>query len=109
MFPDEPSYTIIKNILLKSHPQRCAHKFRKEENDIILVMAENQTLHFLNDIAGKFFLLCDGHNSVNTIIDTILNEYDVDRSVLEDDIVELIKSMQYKRIVTINPGECFSC
>ena len=104
MFKDSESYPIIKNIILKSKPQKQFLKVR-EESGVWLVTSNSMNLHFLNELAGKFLLLCSGDITVSDAIDIILLEYDVCRDVLENDIMDLISDLQHKRLIYIDPLE----
>ena len=104
MFKDNESYSIIKSILLSSKPKKQFLKAR-EESGVFLVTSNGMNLHFLNEIAGRFLSLCDGKVSVDNIIDEILLEYDVNRDVLESDILDLICDLQRKRLIYIDPLE----
>ena len=104
MYKDSESYSLIKSIILESKPTRQFLKVRTEYG-VLIVTSNNMTLHFLNQIAGNFFLMCDGTQKVKAIIDEINKEYDVKREELENDIIDLIRDLQIKRLIYIDPLE----
>lgn len=104
MYKDSFSYSIVKNILLKSFPYKNVIKYRSE-SDILLVMNKEYSLFYFNSVAKDFFELCDGNTNVKQIIDVLSNKYNIEKNILEDDIIDLIKDLQLKRLIYINPME----
>lgn len=91
------SYGVVKKILLEAIPQIEALKFRAEDN-VLIVVSREQELFFLNEVAKDFLLLCDGRR-LKEIIDALSEIYDVEKNQLADDLMDLIRDMQYKRVL----------
>lgn len=104
MYRDSFSYNIVKNLLLKSCPYKNAIKYRSE-NDILLVMNKDYSLFYFNSVAKDFFELCNGSTNVKMIVNILSDKYNVEKNILEDDIMDLIKELQLKRLIYINPME----
>ena len=97
MYKDLESYSVVKKILLESVPHVEALKFRAEEN-VLIVVSREQELFFLNEVAKDFLLLCDGRR-LKEIIDALGEIYDAEKNQLTDDLMDLIRDMQYKRVL----------
>ena len=97
MYKDLESYSVVKKILLESVPQIEALKFRAEDN-VLIVVSREQELFFLNEVAKDFFILCDGRR-LKEIIDALCEIYDAEKNQLTDDLMDLIRDMQYKRVL----------
>ena len=97
MYKDLESYGVVKKILLEAIPQIEALKFRAEDN-VLIVVSREQELFFLNEVAKDFLLLCDGRR-LKEIIDALSEIYDVEKNQLADDLMNLIRDMQYKRVL----------
>ena len=91
------SYGVVKKILLEAIPQIEALKFRAEDN-VLIVVSREQELFFLNEVAKDFLLLCYGRR-LKEIIDALSEIYDVEKNQLADDLMDLIRDMQYKRVL----------
>ena len=46
-------------------------------------------------------MLMDGHSSVERIIDRMMGIYDVERAVLENDIIDVIRELQWKNLILL--------
>lgn len=100
MYKNQESYNIVKNIIINSIPYDITLKKRLND-EILIVMTNEFSLFFLNDIASQFLLKCDGKVSVNTILLDIHKDYDINFDVFEDDMIDLITDLQKKRIIKI--------
>lgn len=56
---------------------------------------------FLNETAGFILNLCDESHTLENICDELLEEYDVSKEELTDDLVKVIRYMQWKRIIKL--------
>ena len=70
-------------------------------DDVLIVCANTLTIYYLNSIAAFFIELADGKATVGDIKRKFLARYDVDESELERDFVEMIRDLQWKKIVTL--------
>ena len=55
----------------------------------------------LNELGVRIFDLLQTETSVQTIIDTLLGEYDVERERLREDVLAFIQNMQDQRLVKV--------
>lgn len=77
---------------------------RKIGNETILVplvsnVADMTNVLTLNDVASSIFEALNGENTINDIIVKLIDEYDVNRDVLELDIEQFINQAEAKQII----------
>ena len=58
-------------------------------------------IFYLNDTSREIFLLIDGKRSVDKIVEDLMLVYDVERSILQDDIVDVIRELQWKNLLSL--------
>ena len=97
MYRDSESYSVVKKMLLNSVPHTKILKFR-EEGEVLIVINLNIDTFFLNEVAKDFLLLCNGRK-FSEIVDELCEIYDVDKDILTDDLMDIIRDLQYKRIL----------
>lgn len=73
----------------------------RENGDFLIVAAEDGSIHYLNEVAKEFYLLLDNDLKITEIVDRLLQEYDVDKKALETDMVELIRDLQWKKLIRL--------
>ena len=56
---------------------------------------------YLNDTAKDFILLCDGKRTVEDILVKMAEIYAVDEKILQIDIIDLIRDLQWKKILIL--------
>jgi len=56
----------------------------------------------LNQVGRSFWQLVDGKTAINNIIETLLNEYEVERGQLSNDLEELISLMEQNELLSWN-------
>jgi hypothetical protein len=65
---------------------------------IIVPLADNiadmNSMYTLNETGAFIWEKIDGRNSIGTIIEALMNEYDVDRETAEADVFEFIGRME---------------
>lgn len=80
----------------------CKNVLKEKENgEFMIVSSANLEIFYLNESARKVFSLMDGRISIDQIIDRLIEVYDVDRSVLEGDIIDVIRDLQWKNLVSL--------
>ena len=98
MYRNSESYLVVKEIPMKSIHHAEILKLR-EEDDTLIVVTLRLEIFFLNEVAKDFLLLCDGRRQLKEIIDELGEIYDVEKNQLTDDLMEIIRDFQYKRIL----------
>lgn len=74
---------------------------KRMNNDVLIICAENLAIYYLNATAAYFIELADGKSTVGEIKNKFLNRYDVDEQELEKDFVEMIRDLQWKKILIL--------
>lgn len=103
MYCDSESYSVVKEILSESVPHTKILKSREEGTTLIVVNLHMETF-FLNEVAKDFIQLCDGKRRLIEIIENLSEIYEVEKDILTDDLMEIIKDFQYKRILHMEVG-----
>ena len=76
--------------------------FKKRINGDFLIIASNEgEVRYLNEVAKDFYLAIDGINSIDEIVNLMLQEYNVDRKILEHDVVNLVRELQWQGLVEL--------
>ena len=85
-------------------PLRKDMKLRMDGKFGIVSSAHDHSIECLNETALSIFRLCDGKNSIADIARIFTEEYEVDSAVLENDLVEIIRDMQWKKLIALSRG-----
>ena len=59
----------------------------------------------LNEVGTRFWQRLGETDSLDTIVEGLLGEFEVERSVLEQDIAELINDLKTRKLVEEAPSE----
>jgi hypothetical protein len=85
------------------YPKFSCRKIRYEDGGEVAVVAGKELdLSFFNSLACRFIALADGKRTLADIFDVIRDEYDVEDIVLQTDLTELVRDMQWKRLLTLH-------
>ena len=80
---------------------RCSFVKKRMNDDVLIICSESLSIYYLNSTAAFFIELADGKSTVGDIKDKFLARYDVDERELENDFVEMIRDLQWKKILTL--------
>jgi hypothetical protein len=72
---------------------------QKASNDFLLFNMDDGSYYSLNEVGARIWELCDGMHSVEQVIDTLAQEYDVPKDVLAEDVVDFIERFQNDKLV----------
>lgn len=73
----------------------------RNNNNFLILMSDNLEIQYLNEVAKDFYLFIDGKRKVKEIIDKMLGIYDVEKEVLQKDIIHLIRDLQWKNLIIL--------
>jgi hypothetical protein len=90
-------YNHLKHLI----PIRKELHFRIESQVGIVNSENNMSLIFLNDTALFIFGLIDSIISIEGIVERILIEYDIDEVTAQNDVVEIIRNLQWHRVISL--------
>ena len=75
---------------------------KKRINDEFLIIATNSgEIRYLNEVAKDFYLAVDGQKTLEELLNILLSIYNVDRIVLEKDIVDLVRDLQWQDLLEL--------
>lgn len=86
---------------LENKIPRCSFVKKRMNDDILIICAEGLVIYYLNATAAFFIELADGKSTVGEIKEKFLARYDVNERELEKDFVEMIRDLQWKKILTL--------
>lgn len=92
---------IIYNALKKLYPLASCKKIRRE-GDIIITLNDDLEINYLNETSAFFLENSIGKNTIESIVQSMLTIYDVDRAILENDIVSLLRDLQWKKLIRLS-------
>ncbi len=76
------------------------YRKKRIEDKILIVSSFDFKIEYLNEISKDFLLLVDGKRKFFEIIDAIKRKYLVQDNILIPDLVNLLRTLQWKRIIT---------
>jgi hypothetical protein len=75
--------------------------WRNVAGETVLLNPQNGKYYGLNAVGCSFWEKVDGNISVAKIIDILLKEYDVERSILVGDIMELVAGLNENGLLSM--------
>ena len=81
-------------------PLSIALKSRKE-GELTIVASEELDICYLNPTASFLLDYCDGSMTMEGILDIFKKEYEVDENTLRNDLIDIVRYMQWKRILKL--------
>lgn len=74
---------------------------KRMNGDVLIICAEDLMVYYLNSTAAFFVELSDGKATVGEIKNKFLARYSVYERELENDFVEMIRDLQWKRLLIL--------
>ena len=74
---------------------------KRSNDDFLIVCADDLVIYYLNSTAAFFMDLVDGKLTVAEIKNKFLECYDVEERNLEQDFIEMIRDLQWKKILIL--------
>lgn len=93
-------YEQMKNLV----PVINTQKYR-DDGEFLIIMSYSHKIQYLNEVAREFFLQIDGKDKVEDIVAYLLEEYEVSEEELTRDIVELIRDLQWNKMIMLKEKE----
>ncbi len=72
------------------HPQTAG---RVIDGEAVLILSDSAEINVLNPVGSRIFELVDGDTSLEQIVETIVQEYNVERADAERDALSFIKEL----------------
>ena len=95
---------VVAEVIGTRIPKLQDFKLRKEGKlYLVLSLAGNDgNIISLNETAIRILSQCDGHNSIDTISQTIAKQYNANFEEVRNDAVKLIRSLEGAKIISTN-------
>lgn len=81
-------------------PLKTCIKARANGN-LLVVSTPKLDIIYLNETSKDFYELCDGIRSIVQIFNEMLNLYDIPPEELKNDIVTLVRDMQWNELIDL--------
>ena len=78
--------------------------WRIVDGECIIITPQKSKATVLNAVASRIWELCDGESTTETIVASVLDEYNVQRDVLIQDVKEFFDAMSEKNLITYKEG-----
>ena len=75
----------------------------KVDDEVVMMSMQQGEYYGLDSIGSRIWELFAKPNSVENIIETLMQEYDVDRKTCEKDVQEFIQKLVDKGLLKISP------
>jgi hypothetical protein len=72
------------------HPQTAG---RVIDGEAVLILSDSAEINVLNPVGSRIFELIDGETSLEQIVETIVQEYNVNRADAERDTVAFVQEL----------------
>ncbi len=87
----------------------CYRKARHDDNGFLIVMNENLETFYLTETAKEMMRFISTQIKVNDLYQKFQAEYEVDSTILKNDIMEFLKDMQWKKIISLCKSDNTGC
>lgn len=78
---------------------------KERENEEFLIVSNSKLdIVYLNETSKDFYDFCDGINSISQIRDKMFSLYNISSDILEDDMIALIRDMQWNGLINLKKG-----
>lgn len=71
-------------------------------NEAVLVLPQHGQVKVLNEVGARVWALTDGTRTVGAIIDTICNEFNVDRPQAEADVLQFVSELERRDMLRLD-------
>jgi len=75
--------------------------FNRVGDEVVLLDLDSGTYFGLDPVGGRLWDLISGTASIGEAIDTMLDEYEVEREVLESDVLRLVDELEQRKLITV--------
>ena len=76
--------------------------FNRVGDEVVLLDLDSGTYYGLDAVGGRLWDLISGSATIGEAIDTMLEEYEVEREVLESDVLRLVNELREKGLISIS-------
>ena len=79
--------------------------FRILGDEAVLLNLANGTYFGLDDVGTRMWQLMSEHGSTDKVVEVMLEEYEVDESLLQSDLAKLVKDLTDNSLVKLDAQE----
>lgn len=77
------------------------YPFQRIQDELFIVDPKAREMHQLNEVGARIWDLLAQPRQLQELIDTIADEYEVNHSAAEDDVVAFMEEMMEKKLVKV--------
>ena len=78
--------------------------FQQVSGEVVLLDMASENYFGLDEVGTRIWSLIESGNNVDGIVDTLCQEYEVERDILEGDVMELVSKLIDSGLVSPVPG-----
>ena len=71
------------------------------DGEAVIILSDSAEVNVLNPVGSRIFELIDGETSLEQIVETIVQEYNVDRADAESDTLAFVKELVDHQVLTL--------
>jgi hypothetical protein len=86
--------------ILSSLPLRKADIVSRQETSLTVLSDTRRDLMQLNPVAARIWDLCDGRNSVDTMVQEVMGDYDISCRTCARDVLFTLRTFQQKGLIS---------
>ena len=73
------------------------------DGEVVLMSVENGAYYKMDDIASRIWALIETPQRVGTLCEQLTSEFDVDRSVCEEDVLDYLVQLLKDNLIQVRP------
>ena len=77
--------------------------FQELEGACVLLNLDTERYYSLDDVGTRMWQVMAEHNDVATVVEQLLDEYDVHEATLRHDLANLIAELTEEGLITVQP------
>ena len=89
-------YGLIKDLI----PTKTCLKERND-GEFLIICNNDLSIYYLNEAAKDFYQMINGHYTIDEIVSRLVEVYDVDLSILQMDMLHLVRDLQWKHLLIL--------
>jgi len=74
---------------------------KRMEDQVLVIYGSTLEICYMNEIAEIVVEMSNGKYSIQDIVEKILLVYDIDEEELKNDILDLVRELQWKRLIRL--------
>jgi hypothetical protein len=71
-------------------------------DELLVLDRETNRLHHLNPTASWIYRRCDGRNSVETLVDALIDQFAIERETVERDLLQTLAQLRTLGLIGAN-------